>query len=415
VKISVLLPTRNRLELMRHAVESVRRQSDEDWEIVISDNHSEEDIGGYVASLRDDRIRYLRTPGAVPVTDNWNNALAAAEGEYIIMLGDDDAILPGYFTTIRRLASEFSNPDVIYHSALLYAYPSVLPDAPEGYLKSYGYASFFGGARSPFVLDREVAQAMVQGAMSFRVLYGFNMQFATVSRRIVKQLQEDGGPFYRSPFPDYYAMNMLFLRAREIVIEPKPCVVIGVSPKSYGFFYANKRESEGKAMLAGAADGARTEDADEGLLPGSNINTGWLQAMRAVSAAKGGPGGPPAMRPNLRRYRMLQLAYVHQGFFLEESVSRQALEETRTHMSRWERALYGGGGRLLRLLDRALPSLVGRAIRDLLRRAQRQLPSWNPPSDPRRFENILEVCEAHEVDGAYLHGPPRSSAHGSAG
>ena len=44
------------------------------------------------------------------------------------------------------------------------------------------------------------------------------------------------GPFFRSPFPDYYAMNHLFLRARSIVVDPHPTVVIGVSPRSYGFF-----------------------------------------------------------------------------------------------------------------------------------------------------------------------------------
>lgn len=394
MKISVLLPTRNRLELMRLAVASVRRQSDEDWEIVISDNHSEEDVAGYVESLEDDRVRYLRTPRAVPVTDNWNNALEAAEGEYVIMLGDDDALLPGYFATIRRLASQFATPDVIYQSALLYAYPSVLPEAPEGYLKPYGYAPFFKQATAPFVLDRAVAHEMVRGAMDFRVLYGFNMQFATVSRRILTELRADG-PFYRSPFPDYYAMNMLFLRAREIVVEPRPCVVIGVSPKSYGFYYANEREREGKAMLAGASGTAHDERSHEGVLPGSNINTGWLQAMQTVSEAT---GQPPAIRPNRRRYRMLQLTYAYQGYFLESSISRHELDQTRQHMSRLERTFYGLAGHLLRTLSRALPDLFGRAIRDLLRRAQRQLPSWNPPNDPRHFENILEVCEGYEAE-----------------
>ncbi len=392
MKISVLLPTRNRLELLRHAVASVREQPDGDWEIVISDNRSEQDVAGYVESLQDERIRYLRTPEAISVTENWNNALAAAAGEYVIMLGDDDALLPGYFATIRRLVRDFVKPDLIYHGALLYAYPSVLPDAPKGYLKPYGYAPFFRGAHDPFLLDQGIAQAMVRGAMDFRVLYGFNMQFATVSRRIVAELQQDG-PFYRSPFPDYYAMNMLLLRAREIVVEPRPCVVIGVSPKSYGFFYANSREHEGSAMLDGGSERPRQGRSEDGLLPGSNINTGWLLAMEAVCEAT---HGSPAMRPNRRRYRMLQLAYVYQGFFLEKSISPVELDEMRMHMSILERMGYGLAGRVLATLDRALPDLFGRALRDLLRRAQRQLPSWNPPNDPRRFENILDVCQRYD-------------------
>ncbi len=49
--VSVLLPTRNRLEYLRTAIETVRRQDDGDWELVVSDNDSEEDIAGHVASL----------------------------------------------------------------------------------------------------------------------------------------------------------------------------------------------------------------------------------------------------------------------------------------------------------------------------------------------------------------------------
>ena len=75
MNFSVLLPTRNRLEYLRYAVETIRRQDVPDWEIVISDNCSEDDISGFVAKLSDPRIRYVRTESPLPVTDNWNNAL----------------------------------------------------------------------------------------------------------------------------------------------------------------------------------------------------------------------------------------------------------------------------------------------------------------------------------------------------
>jgi len=100
MKISVLLPTRDRLDLLRHAVASVTCLDDPDWEIVISDNCSSGDVEGYVASLHDKRIHYLRTPKLLSITENWNNALEHSTGEYVLMLGDDDALLSGYFTTI---------------------------------------------------------------------------------------------------------------------------------------------------------------------------------------------------------------------------------------------------------------------------------------------------------------------------
>ncbi len=102
MKFSVLLPTRNRLDLLSYAIETVRRQDYSDWEIIVSDNFSEEDIAGYVRSIDDSRIKYCRTDKFVPVTDNWNNALAKSDGDYVIMLGDDDCLMKGYFSTLKK-------------------------------------------------------------------------------------------------------------------------------------------------------------------------------------------------------------------------------------------------------------------------------------------------------------------------
>ena len=115
--VSVLLPTRNRLEFLRHAVESVRRQDVAEWEIVISDNDSEEDIAGFVDELMDERVRYVRTDRFIPVTDNWNNALRHSRGEYIVMLGDDDALLPGYLSALNTVVERLDRPDAVYCGA----------------------------------------------------------------------------------------------------------------------------------------------------------------------------------------------------------------------------------------------------------------------------------------------------------
>src|ERR1700749_2227242 len=91
---SILLPSRNQLELLRHAVDSILRQ-DADFEIVIADNASEESYSPYVASLGPVAARSVRSESPLTVTENWNRALAASTGRYIIMVGDEDALAPG--------------------------------------------------------------------------------------------------------------------------------------------------------------------------------------------------------------------------------------------------------------------------------------------------------------------------------
>ena len=192
MRFSVLLPTHNGLQFLRYAVESVRRQEDQDWEVVISDNDSADDIAGYVDSLGDDRIRYVRTDEFIPVTDNWNNALRHSRGEYLVMLGNDDALLPGYFSGLRDTIDRFEQPDAVYTAALLYAYPGVLPNVPEGYLETQHAAPFFAGAHEPFMVASEKARDLARQAMGLRARYDFNMQYVVVSRRVVDELAGDG-------------------------------------------------------------------------------------------------------------------------------------------------------------------------------------------------------------------------------
>ena len=136
MKFSVLLPTRNRLDLLRYAIESVIRQDYSDWEVIVADNCSNEDVAGYVAGLNDSRIRYFRTTASIPVTDNWNFALGQSTGDYVVMLGDDDCLLKGYFRILLKLIGQFSNPDFIYTDAFQYAYPGVMPGIPGVFCKS---------------------------------------------------------------------------------------------------------------------------------------------------------------------------------------------------------------------------------------------------------------------------------------
>jgi glycosyltransferase involved in cell wall biosynthesis len=390
MKISVLIPTRDRLELLRHAVASVLRIDDQDWEIVISDNCSSGDVAGYVASLADERVRHLRTSTVLSVTDNWNNALDNSTGEYVVMLGDDDALLGDYFARTRRLIADFEHPEVIYHSALSYAYPGVIPAEPDGFLRGEGYADFLReGSVHPFRLPLEHARELAHAAANFRLGYGLNMQFVTIARSTVEELS-GGGSFFRSPFPDYYAMNHLFARARSIVVEPHPLVVIGVSPRSYGFFYNNNRETEGKAFLEGGEQPERRAPGQSTLLPGTNINNGWL---RAVEELHRDLGCPAELKPNYRRYRMLQILHVYNGWYVRGGVSAAQLSALRRHMSAPERVLYRLLFSSLRAIKRALPEALRPQVGRVATLISRQFPWWTPIQDPGRYGDIDEVVE----------------------
>ena len=163
----------------------------------------------------------------------------------------------------------------------------------------HGCAEFFAGAAAPFVLEHDRAVAVVRAAMEFRLRFDFNAQFALISRRLIERLGAHGD-FYQSDFPDYYSMNASFLEAKRIVVDPAPRVVIGVTPKSYGYFHVSDKEAEGRDFLGGARAPAAT---------GTNINVGWLSAATTLER---GVGGAHGLSVDHRRYRFVQAAYVYQ-------------------------------------------------------------------------------------------------------
>ena len=143
---------------------------------------------------------------------------------------------------------------------------------------------------------------MVRAAASFRIRYGYNMQHFIFSRQLVEKLRPKG-PFFQSPYPDYYAANAIFIAASSIVANPVPLVMIGISPKSFGFYYYNDRESDGVAFLQNLAPDAIRERLRDTLVPGSNMNDSWLYAMEML--VQNFRDEVP-LRVDYGRYRLLQ-------------------------------------------------------------------------------------------------------------
>lgn len=387
MKFSVLLPTRNRLEYLRHAVETVRRQDYADWEIVVSDNCSEDDIETYVRALADERVRYVRTSGFVPVTDNWNNALAQATGDYVVMLGDDDGLLPGYFSRMVHAFERFPDPDFVYVSALFYAYPGVMPDAPGGFLRADRNRVFTESA--PFWLDAERRRAIARGYLDFRMPVASNMQFSLISRRTIAALAVKG-PFFQSPYPDFYATPALFLTSERVLVYPEPFVVIGITPKSYGYFHFNHRAGDGVEFLNNSAQLLAGGGANPVMLPGTSYNDSWLLAMEALWSNHGAALG---MRPDYARYRLLQIIHSYKRRYFDRTLGDAELKPLRARMGRREK-LYGLAMAIGFTALRLIPIPVRSAAISRLRRLIGQhAMSSSVPTD-RAVHDIVEVYEA---------------------
>lgn len=93
--VSIVIPTHDRLALLMEAVDSVRTQTLDDWELIVADDGSADGSAEAVEALEDARIRVLRLPRTGNVAAVRNAGIAAARGEWVAFLDSDDVWMPG--------------------------------------------------------------------------------------------------------------------------------------------------------------------------------------------------------------------------------------------------------------------------------------------------------------------------------
>lgn len=88
--ISVCIATYNGSKFIKEQISSILPQLDINDEIIISDDGSKDDTLALVESFMDTRIRVFKNIGSKGYTNNFQNALMQAKGDYIFLSDQDD-------------------------------------------------------------------------------------------------------------------------------------------------------------------------------------------------------------------------------------------------------------------------------------------------------------------------------------
>lgn len=95
MKISVIIPTHNRPELLNEAIQSIITQSYSDWEIIVVDDASEPPVDiSEVEKQMASKISVIRNNTSLKLAIARDQGVKAAAGELVIQLDDDDLLAP---------------------------------------------------------------------------------------------------------------------------------------------------------------------------------------------------------------------------------------------------------------------------------------------------------------------------------
>lgn len=95
-KVSICVPTYQNQEELQRLVDSVREQTFQEFEIIITDDSKDNQIQEYIAKLQEekdsvaDKIRYYHNAKPLGHIYNWNEALSYAKGEFVKIMFSDD-------------------------------------------------------------------------------------------------------------------------------------------------------------------------------------------------------------------------------------------------------------------------------------------------------------------------------------
>ncbi|MSR73730.1 MAG: glycosyltransferase [Candidatus Pacebacteria bacterium] len=109
-RVSIIMPTHNRMDLVPRAIESVRKQTFMDWELLVTDDASTDTTWNVLTewAAKDARIKPHRnaTNQYPDISGILNGGIARSQGAYIARLDDDD-----YWIDSEKLAKQVAYLD----------------------------------------------------------------------------------------------------------------------------------------------------------------------------------------------------------------------------------------------------------------------------------------------------------------
>ncbi len=114
--VSFVLPA-YKGKFLRRAIGSILEQTFADFELVVVDDGSPEDLASIVAGFSDSRVtfrRYDNNLGGQDLVGAWNRAMKLARGEFTVLASDDDVYHPRYLKEMLSLAKKYPHTNLFH-------------------------------------------------------------------------------------------------------------------------------------------------------------------------------------------------------------------------------------------------------------------------------------------------------------
>jgi glycosyltransferase involved in cell wall biosynthesis len=237
VRFSIVIPTRERADTLRFALRTCLDQTFDDYEVIVSDNHSSPATKVVVDEAASPKVRYVRTAEPLAMSANWEFGVSHARGEYVTVLGDDDGLLPHALAELDGLVRAHA-PKAIRWEMALYTWPTIALPGQGDYLRVPLESAPPRQGDVPLergLIERDGAEAIGE-VVAFRAFYtDLPMVYnGVVHRDVLDELRNRAQRIFAHPSPDVYSGFAIARAAGRFLSLSVPMTVCGLSRASNG-------------------------------------------------------------------------------------------------------------------------------------------------------------------------------------
>lgn len=226
LKFSIVIPSRNRHETLPFTLQSCFHQDYDNYEVIVCDNSSDEETKKCIHPFLNNKLVYHKAPVSLSMSDNWELAVSFATGDYIIVIGDDDALLPNCLSKINEII-QANNLSVLRWERVYYSWPSIqlkaLANKLEIPLNNFSGSILNSNSIIQKVIDLELPYAQLP------MLYN-----SAVSIKILEEIKHLTGRVFFAISPDIYSGFSIAFVAKEYGSISYPLSINAGSAKSNG-------------------------------------------------------------------------------------------------------------------------------------------------------------------------------------
>lgn len=243
-KYTVIIPTRDRAETLAATIRTCLRQNYANFEIIVSDNCSEDNTREIVEGFHDVRIRYIKPEKRLSMSGNFEFALKHVDDGFVMFIGSDDGIMPDAIEYVDSIVKKYK-VDAVSCVQATYVWPDFPDQDVAGNLS-------FGTTRDGVEIRK--SSEWLSRTLNFEFLYCFelpNLYCGFVHKRIIDKAFKDG-TYFRSITPDAYSAFATAIFIDEYAFSFRPFSIAGASVKSNGASALNAKgnTSESRKFLS---------------------------------------------------------------------------------------------------------------------------------------------------------------------